>query len=49
MWLYPILRRLFPNFTVSLKELGIAMIHTVTKGYDKSILESKDIIKLAKS
>lgn len=49
MWLYPILKRLFPNFTVSLKELGIAMIHTVTKGYDKSILESKDIIKLAKS
>ena len=49
MWLFPILRRLFPNVTVSLKELGIAMIHTVTKGYDQSILESKDINKLAKS
>jgi hypothetical protein len=49
IWLYPILRRFFPNVTVSLKELGIAMIHTVTKGYDKSILESKDIIKLAKT
>ncbi|OAB35185.1 NAD-dependent epimerase/dehydratase family protein [Paenibacillus macquariensis] len=49
MWLFPILRRLFPNVTVSLKELGIAMIHTVTKGYDQSILESKDIKKLAKS
>ncbi|WP_232243323.1 NAD-dependent epimerase/dehydratase family protein [Paenibacillus sp. GSMTC-2017] len=49
MWLFPILRRLFPNVTVSLMELGIAMIHTVTKGYDLSILESKDINKLAKS
>jgi hypothetical protein len=49
MWLFPILKRLFPNVTVSLKELGIAMIHTVTKGYDQSILESKDIINLAKS
>jgi hypothetical protein len=48
-WLYPILRRFFPNVAVSLKELGIAMIYTVTKGYDRSILESKDIIKLAKS
>ncbi|GKU79017.1 NAD-dependent epimerase/dehydratase family protein [Paenibacillus sp. L3-i20] len=49
MWLFPILRRLFPNVTVSLEELGIAMIHTVTKGYDQSILESKDISNLAKS
>jgi hypothetical protein len=47
-WLYPVLRRFFPNLAVSLKELGIAMIHTVNKGYDRSILESKDIIELAK-
>ncbi|ULO04965.1 NAD-dependent epimerase/dehydratase family protein [Paenibacillus sp. 19GGS1-52] len=49
LWLYPILRRLFPKVTVSLKEIGLAMIHTVTLGYEKSILESKDIIELAKS
>ena len=48
-WLYPVLRRFFPNVAVSLKELGIAMIHTVNIGYDRSILESKDISKLAKS
>lgn len=48
-WLYPVLRRFFPNVAISLRELGIAMIHAVTKGYDQSILESKDISKLAKS
>jgi hypothetical protein len=48
-WLYPVLRRFFPNAAVSLKELGAAMINTVNIGYDRSILECKDIIKLAKS
>jgi hypothetical protein len=47
-WLYPVLKRFFPNIAVSLKELGIAMIHTVNIGYDKTILESKDISRLAK-
>jgi hypothetical protein len=32
----------------TLKEVGIAMINTVTKGYDKQILEVKDIVALAK-
>jgi hypothetical protein len=48
-WLYPVLKLFFPSAALSLKQLGMAMIHTVTKGYDRSILESKDIIKLAKS
>jgi len=47
-WLYPIFRLLFPNHVSTLKELGIAMINVVSKGYDKSILEVKDIIKLSK-
>ncbi|WP_409344645.1 NAD-dependent epimerase/dehydratase family protein [Paenibacillus sp. MBLB4367] len=46
-WLYPVLRRLLPRYTVSLKELGLAMIHTATQGYDRSIVEPKDIVKLA--
>lgn len=46
-WLYPVLRRLFPNHTISMRELGIAMINTVNKGYDKPILENQDIAKLA--
>lgn len=48
-WMYPVLRVLFPNFVSTLQELGLAMINTVNKGYDKSILEVKDIVKLAKA
>jgi hypothetical protein len=47
-WLYPVLRHMLPNHIISMRELGIAMIHSVNKGYDSSVLESKDIIKLAK-
>jgi hypothetical protein len=46
-WLYPALRFLFPKFVCTLKELGIAMIHTVTIGSSKQVLEVKDIIELA--
>ena len=46
-WLYPTFRLLFPGFVSTLKELGLAMIHAANQGYDKSILEVKDIIKLA--
>jgi len=46
-WMYPVLRMLFPKFVCTLKELGLAMIHCLTKGYDKSILEVPDIVKLA--
>jgi uncharacterized protein YbjT (DUF2867 family) len=48
-WMYPLLRFLFPPFVCTLKELGLAMIHTVTLGYEKPILEVKDIVKLANS
>jgi hypothetical protein len=46
-WLYPVLRMLIPKFVCTLKEVGIAMIHCVTIGYDKQILEVTDIVKLA--
>ncbi len=46
-WLYPLFKVLFPGFVSTLKELGLAMINAVSQGYDKSILEVKDIIKLA--
>jgi uncharacterized protein YbjT (DUF2867 family) len=48
-WAYPALRFFFPKFVCSLKELGVAMINSVNKGYEKSILEVKDIVKLATS
>lgn len=46
-WLYPVLRRLWPDYTISMRELGLAMIRTVSIGYDKTILENRDIAKLA--
>ncbi len=47
--LYPLWKLLFPGYVSTLREIGIAMIHTVTKGYDKHILEVPDIVKLANS
>src|ERR1700757_898369 len=46
-WMYPILRGLFPKTASTLKELGLAMINSATKGYSKNILEVKDIVELA--
>ena len=48
-WLYPIGRTLFPAGFCTLKEVGLAMIKAVSKGYPKKILEVKDIVKLAKT
>jgi len=48
MWMYPLLRSLFPSTATTLKELGLAMINATTKGYEKSILEVKDMVKAAK-
>ena len=47
-WLYPVLRFAFPKFVITLKELGLAMINSTTKGYEKNILEVKDILILSK-
>ncbi|MBK9247494.1 MAG: epimerase [Ignavibacteria bacterium] len=47
-WMYPLLKLMTPNHVSTLKELGLAMIHSVTKGYSKNILEVKDIKALAK-
>lgn len=47
-FLYPVLRFIFPKYISTLKELGLAMINSVSKGSDKHILEVKDIIELSK-
>lgn len=46
--LFPILKILFPKYVCTLKEIGIAMINTVTLGFEKSVLEVNDIILLSK-
>ena len=47
-WLLPIIRSLAPNYITTLKQLGLAMINASTKGYEKQILEVKDILDLSK-
>jgi uncharacterized protein YbjT (DUF2867 family) len=47
-WLYPVARPLFPNYFITLKELGLAMINIVIFGSDKKVLEANDITALAK-
>jgi hypothetical protein len=46
-FLYPAFRLLMPRFVSTLSELGLAMINSVIKGYDKPILEVTDIIALS--
>ena len=45
--LIPVVKLFFPRFLCSLKEIGIAMINSVTKGYEKKVLEVGDIRRLA--
>ena len=47
-WLIPVIRIFGPNSIVSLKQLGLAMINAATKGYEKQVLEVKDIMELSK-
>lgn len=47
--LYPLLRRLLPNQVSTLRDVALAMIHCVLKGYPKQVLEVKDINALAKT
>lgn len=43
-WFYP---KLFPGSSLTLNEVGKAMINAVLKGYSKSVLEVKDIKALS--
>lgn len=46
--IYPLTRTIFPSLASTLKEVGLAMIKSVLQGYDKQVLEVKDINLLAK-
>jgi hypothetical protein len=45
--LIPFVKLFFPGYVCSLREIGLAMINSVLKGYDKKVLEVNDIKKLA--
>ncbi len=47
-WLYPVFRAVLPGMVSTLKEMGLAMINAAVYGYDKQVLEVKDITTLAK-
>jgi len=46
--MYPFLRWVYPGGVSTLAELGEAMINVTLLGYDKQIIEVKDIVELAK-
>lgn len=46
-WLFPLFRPIFPNYFGTLKDVGQAMINCTLLGYDKKVLEAKDIAGLA--
>ena len=46
-WMLPIVNTIAPNSVVTLKQIGDAMVNATTKGYEKKILEVKDIIALS--
>jgi uncharacterized protein YbjT (DUF2867 family) len=46
-WLIPVIETLFPSSICSLAQLGQAMIHAVTRGYEKNIIEVSDIKRLS--
>ncbi|MBK0402784.1 NAD-dependent epimerase/dehydratase family protein [Adhaeribacter sp. BT258] len=48
-FLEPVLKRLFPKYICTLREVGQAMIQALKKGYPKPILEVPDIKALARS
>jgi hypothetical protein len=47
-WMYPIMKIIAPNSAITLRQLGKAMINAALYGYDKNILEVKDILALSK-
>lgn len=46
-WLYPVVHLTLPNLVNTMSEVGLAMINSVLVGYPKTILEIKDIHRLA--
>ncbi|MEO1052760.1 MAG: epimerase [Bacteroidota bacterium] len=49
MWLVKLLKALAPNSVVNTTQIGLAMINITLFGYDKLVLEPKDILIRSKS
>ena len=46
-WLLPVMKALFPNSIVNTDQIGLAMINVVKQGYDKAVIDPKDILRLS--
>jgi uncharacterized protein YbjT (DUF2867 family) len=46
-WMIPVIRTVSPKYIVSLRQLGKAMLNAIMRGYNKQVLEVKDIHTLA--
>jgi hypothetical protein len=44
---YPVFRKLFPKYVVTLEEIGRAMINVTLFGSERKVIECKDIVKLS--
>lgn len=47
MWLVKLIKAISPNSVVNTTQIGLAMINSMLKGYNKKILKPKDIITLS--
>jgi hypothetical protein len=47
-WVFPLGRVLYPGGFCTMKELGLAMISVAGNGYEKKILEGRDILNIGK-
>ncbi len=46
-WLFPLVKAVLPSSITTTERVGLAMINAVRKGYEKPVLETRDINKLA--
>jgi len=47
MWLVKLIKAIAPDSVVNTAQIGLAMINSVLKGYNKNVLRPKDILLLA--
>ncbi len=47
MWLVKIIKAISPNSVVTTKQIGLAMINSIDKGYAKKVLAPEDILRLS--
>lgn len=48
-WLLKLIKKMAPNSVVDTTQIGLAMIHSTQRGYDKKVLKPVDILKLSQN